>query len=76
MSAPNIIQWSLRIKDTLGLAMLSFCREVVLFLKVQNVLVLWEWYFKECLLQRGHPFLEGPLSEVPLYSSVHYQKEF
>ena len=33
------------------------CREVVLFLEVQNVLVLWEWYFEECPLQRGRPFL-------------------
>ena len=26
------------------------CREVVLFSEVQNVLVLWEWYFEECPL--------------------------
>ena len=46
--------------DTLGLAMLSFVGiEVVLFLEVQNVLVLWERYFEECPLERGCPFLRG-----------------
>ena len=45
-----------------GLAMLS-CREVVLFLEVQNRLVLWEGMY---FVQRGHPFLGG---EVPLYDN-------
>ena len=35
------------------------CREVILFLEVQNVLALWEWYFEECPLKRGRPFLGG-----------------
>ena len=41
------------------------CSEVVLFSEV--VFILWERYFKSVLYREVVPFLEGPLSEVPLY---------
>ena len=36
------VQWNLRIKDTLGPAIFVLYREVVLFQRSKNVLVLWE----------------------------------
>ena len=53
------VQWSLRIKETLGPDILSFVGRVVLFLEVQNALVLWNQYFEEYPLQSGRPFLGG-----------------
>ena len=62
---PMMLQWRPRIKDTLGLAMLSFVGRLrVLFSEVQNVLVLREWYFEGVLCRAVVPFLEGPLSEA------------
>ena len=43
-------------KGHFGISHVVLCREVVLFSEVQNV---WEWYFEECPLQRGCPFLGG-----------------
>ena len=43
-------------KGHFGASHVVLCREVVLFSEVQNV---WEWYFEECPLQRGCPFLGG-----------------
>ena len=49
-------------KGYVGASHVVLCREVVLFSKVQNVLVLWEWYLKSaCPLQIGCPFLRGSL---------------
>ena len=46
-------------KGHFGASHIVLCREVVLFSEVHNMLVLWEWYFEECTLQRGRPFLGG-----------------
>ena len=46
-------------KGHFGASHVVLYREAVLFSEVQNVMVLWEWYFEECPLQRGRPFLGG-----------------
>ena len=69
------IQWNLRIKDTLGFGTSHFvlnCREVVLSLEVENVLVLWE---SEQLGTLRSVLYREVISIVSLIQRVHYQLE-
>ncbi len=57
-----IIQWSLRIKDTLGPAILSTIESCPLLGGLREMIILGHYSSREAVL-----FSEGPLSEVPLY---------
>ena len=50
-------------KGHFGTSHFVLCREGVLFSEVKNVLLKWE---RGILCREVVPFLEGPLSEVPL----------
>ena len=62
-------------KGHFGTSHFVFCREVVLFSDVKNVLLQWERGIEQCPLQRGCPFLGGSfiggstviLTPCPLY---------
>ncbi len=64
-----IIQWNLRIKDTLGpCGHFIHYREAVLFSEVWKSIVAMESGTSRTVLSREAVlFAEGPLSEVPLY---------
>ena len=46
-------------KRHFGISHFVLCREVVLFLEVKNLLMVWERGPKECPLLEGCPFLGG-----------------
>ena len=60
------IQWNLRIRDTLGPAILSSVERLSSSRRVKMIYCYGKGVQNDVLCWEAVPFLEGPLSEVPL----------